>query len=90
MSIITLGLAVTTNSTEASNRVVLASRENYLIQIVGTGTFTCDIEVSLDGTNWDSLATKTADEVFSITGAPYIRLVTSGMSGASVTVKAEV
>lgn len=90
MSLITLGLAVTTNSEEATHRIVLASRENFLIQIVGTGTFTCDIEVSLDGTTWYSLATKTANEVFSISGAPYIRLVTSGMSGASVTVKADV
>jgi hypothetical protein len=90
MSLITLGLAVTTNSTEDTNRVVLASRENFLIAIFGTGTFTCNIEVSLDGTNWDSLATKTADEIFTIAGAPYIRLVTSGMAGASVTVKADV
>lgn len=90
MSTLTLGSSVTTNLTGPTNRVVLSSRENFLIAVEGTGTFTCDIEVSLDGTFWDSLATKTADEIFTIARAGYIRLVTSGMSGANVTVKAEV
>ena len=90
MSIIILGLDVTTNADGDTNRVVLPSRENYLIQVVGTGTFSCAIQISIDGTSWYAIATKTADEVFTIIDAPYIRLVTSGMSAASVTVRAQV
>jgi hypothetical protein len=90
MSTITLGLTVTTNSTEATNRVVRPLRDSFTIQVAGTGTFTCAIQGSLDGTNWYALATKTANEIFTVAVVPYIRLVTSGMAGASVDVYADV
>ena len=89
-TVVTLGLNVTTNSTEATNRVVRPLLDQFTIQVKGTGTFSAAIQGSLDGTNWYTLATKTADEIFTVAVVPYIRLVTSGMSGADVSVFAAV
>ena len=89
-TVVTLGLNVTTNSTEATQRIVRPLLDQYTIQVIGTGTFTAAIQGSLDGTNWYALATKTADEIFTVPVVPYLRLVTSGMTGAAVTVYAGV
>ena len=89
-TVITLGLNVTTNSTEDTQRIVRPLLNQFTIQVIGTGTFSAAIQGSFDGTNWYALATKTADEIFTVPVVPYLRLVTSGMSGADVTVYAGV
>jgi hypothetical protein len=89
-TVITLGLNVTTNSTEDTNLVVRPLLDQFTIQVIGTGTYSAAIQGSLDGTNWYALATKTASEIFTVAVVPYIRLVTSGTAGADVTVYAAV
>jgi hypothetical protein len=89
-TVVTLGLNVTTNATGATQRIVRPLLDQFTIQVIGTGTFSAAIQGSLDGTNWYALATKTADEIFTVSVVPYIRLVTSGMTGADVTVYAAV
>ncbi len=89
-TVVTLGLNVTTNSTEPSNRIVRPLLDQFTIQVIGSGTFSAAIQGSLDGTNWYALDTKTASIIFTVPVVPYLRLVTSGMSGADVTVYAGV
>lgn len=90
MRLVTLVANETTNATSGTTTVLGSTREDYVIQVIGTGTFTVALEGSLDGTNWYSIASKTASEIFKATPAEYLRVVTSGMSGANVTVIAGV
>lgn len=88
MIILTLGLNVTTAVSGTAVRVVHSLRPKYVVQLIGSGTYTAAVQGSLDGTNWFALASKTASEVFEVSVVPYLRLVTSGMAGANVTVYA--
>jgi hypothetical protein len=82
--------AVTTNTTSATQNVLGSNREDYVVHLFGTGTFTVAIEGSFDGTNWYSLASKTANEIFKVAAVPFLRATTSGMAGASVNLYAGV
>ncbi len=89
-TVVTLGLNVTTNSTEATQRIVRPLLDQFTVQVIGTGTYSAAIQGSLNGADWYALATKTANEIFTVPVVPYLRLVTSGMTGADVTVYAAV
>ncbi len=91
-TVVTLGLNVTTNSTEATNRVVRPLLDQFSVQVIGTGTFTATIQGSMTGNtnDWFALAAKTANDIFTVPVVPFLRLVTSGMTGADVTVYAAV
>ena len=82
--------AVTTDVASAIRNIIGSQRENFSIQVYGTGTYTVVIEGSFDGTNFFTLASKTASEIFSVLAVPYLRATTSGTSGASVNVWAGV
>jgi hypothetical protein len=82
--------AVTTNVASAVQTVLGSQRENYTVQVYGTGTFTVVVEGSFDGTNFFTMASKTASEIFSVLAVPFLRATTSGTAGASVNVWAGV
>lgn len=88
MRVVTLCENVTANGTQTTVQVAGSPRENFSLQIEITATITVAVDVSLDGTNWQTVETKTADYVGSITAFPYLRVVTSGASGSpNATVK---
>jgi len=78
--------AVTTNTASAIQSILGSQRENYVVHVHGTGTFTVVIEGSMDGVNFHTMASKTASDIFNVEAALYIRATTSGVSGASVNV----
>jgi len=84
----TLTDAVAANDT-GTTFVFPGQTGNHLIQIIGITTATVAIQGSLDGgTTWYTLATKTADELFSVPGALAIRAVISGWSAGTISVYA--
>jgi hypothetical protein len=78
--------AVTTDVASAIQTILGSQRENFVVEVYGTGTFTVAIEGSFDGVNFHTLDSKTASDIFSVFACPYIRATTSGTSGASVNV----
>lgn len=90
MRTVTIMEAVTTNVASAVQTVLGSQRENYTVQVYGTGTFTVVVEGSFDGTNFFTMASKTASEIFSVLAVPFLRATTSGTAGASVNVWAGV
>ena len=90
MRTVTIMEAVTTDTASAVQTVLGSQRENYTVQVYGTGTFTVVVEGSFDGTNFFTMASKTASEIFSVLAVPFLRATTSGTAGASVNVWAGV
>lgn len=86
MRTVTVMEAVTTDVASAIQTILGSQRENFVVHVHGTGTFTVVIEGSFDGVNFHTLDSKTASDVFSVLACPYIRATTSGTSGASVNV----
>jgi hypothetical protein len=75
--------AVSTNTTGTTYSFITATKE-HLIQIFSSGSMSASVEiqVSMDGLNWYSYVTKTAPELFTVVGAPYVRAkVASWVSG---------
>lgn len=82
-----LGIGISSNSTSVRLRTPEELRDaRVTVALEGSGTFTVNIEVSLDGDFWYSLATKTASEIFTIALAPYYQAVFTDMAGAYVTI----
>jgi uncharacterized protein YraI len=78
-------LSTAVNATGASQSVGDGSRDNYrLCQVVITGTATCTIQGSLNGTNWTDIKVYTASGADDIKPFPFMRAVASGMTGATV------
>ncbi|MHC4302572.1 MAG: hypothetical protein ACYS7Y_35375 [Planctomycetota bacterium] len=86
MRTVTVMTAVTTNTASAIQTVLGSQREQYVVQVYGTGTYTVIIEGSFDGVNFYTLDSMTASEIAQIPAVPYLRATTSGTSGASVNV----
>ncbi len=77
---------VTTDTASSIQTILGSQRENFVVQVYGTGTFTVVIEGSFDGVNFFTLDTMTADEIATIPAVLYLRATTSGTAGASVNV----
>ena len=90
MRTVTLMENVTTDVASSIRNIIGSQRENFTIQVRGSGTYSVVIELSFNGTDFYTIATKTASEVFAVVAAPYIRCTTSGTSGADVSVFAGV
>lgn len=61
--------------------------ENLPYQVIGTFVGTVAIEVSLDGTNWQSFATETAAAAGTIPFFPYVRGNVTAFTSGSVWLK---
>lgn len=86
MRTLTLMSAVSTNTSSAVQTVLGSQRENYVVQLVLTGTASVAIEGSFNGTSFHTLNTLTASDVVTVISVPYLRATTSGTAGASVTI----
>ncbi|MDJ0709577.1 MAG: hypothetical protein QNJ14_04255 [Woeseiaceae bacterium] len=78
---------VTANTTGATTNLLLA-RNKHIVQVIAADSpnASCLIEGSLDGSNWNTLATKTGGEVFEVLGVPYIRARVTGYVAGTWTV----
>ena len=67
--------AVGSTQDSAATRFVTVSNDDLIVQVIASGApnGSMAIKGSLDGTNWYTLATKTAGEIFKVTGVPYLK-----------------
>lgn len=61
--------------------------ESLAVQVIGTFVGTVAIEVSLDGTTWFAITSKTAVDAFQVAYFPYVRGNVTAYTSGSITVK---
>lgn len=77
---------VATGAAAGVHVVVPTGKENLPVQIKGITTATVSVDGSLDGTNWVSLISKTADFVGLVPAMPYMRANVTAYTSGSINV----
>lgn len=73
-------------SANGDGSVVVPKGKDRVFQVVITGTATCTLQASIDGSNWENLRSSTANEMYSTAEPwPFLRGSVSGYSSGTVT-----
>ncbi|MDR3473416.1 MAG: hypothetical protein P4M09_17290 [Devosia sp.] len=83
---VTLGTGLVATGAKAGVRVAVPDgKDNVPVHIRGITTATVSIDGSIDGTNWLSLISKTADFIGTVPAMPYMRVNVTAWTSGSIT-----